>query len=93
MSNVEQVESQVRGLSADELRAFRNWFAQFDAEAWDRQIETDSKNGALNALADRAVADHEARRSVGSRTGAVFRRSGLACYSPFPFGSASISGP
>lgn len=39
MSNVEQVESQVRGLNADELRAFRDWFAQFDAEAWDQQIE------------------------------------------------------
>jgi hypothetical protein len=64
MSNVEQVESQVRGLSADELRAFRNWFAQFDAEAWDRQIEEDSKNGALNSLADRALADHEAGRST-----------------------------
>ena len=64
MSNVEQVKSQVRGLSSDELRAFRNWFAQFDSEAWDQQIETDSKNGALNALADRALADHEARRST-----------------------------
>jgi hypothetical protein len=64
MINVEKAESQVRCLSADELRAFRNWFAQFDADAWDRQIETDSKNGALNALADRALADHEAGRST-----------------------------
>lgn len=64
MSNVEELESQIRGLSADELRAFRNWFAQFDAEAWDQQIEADSKNGALNSLADRALADHEAGRST-----------------------------
>jgi hypothetical protein len=64
MSNVEQAESHVMGLNADELRAFRNWFAQFDGEAWDRQIEADSKNGALNSLADRALADHEDGRST-----------------------------
>jgi hypothetical protein len=64
MSNIEQAESQVRGLSADELKAFRNWFEQFDAEAWDRQIEADSRNGALNSLADRALADHEAGHST-----------------------------
>jgi hypothetical protein len=52
------------GLNADEVRAFRNWFAQFDGEAWDRQIEADSKNGALNSLADRALADHEDGRST-----------------------------
>jgi hypothetical protein len=52
------------GVNADELRAFRNWFAQFDAKAWDRQIEEDSKNGALNSLADRALADHEEARST-----------------------------
>ena len=64
MGNVEQLESQVRGLNADELKAFRNWFAQFDAEAWDRQIEADTKNGALSSLADRALADHAAGRST-----------------------------
>jgi hypothetical protein len=64
MSNVEQIESQVRVLNADELRAFRDWFAQFDAEAWDGQIEADSKIGALSSLADRALADHTAGRST-----------------------------
>lgn len=64
MSNVEQVECQVKGLNAEELRAFRNWFAQFDSEVWDRQIEEDSKNGALSSLADRALADHAAGRST-----------------------------
>ena len=63
MSNVEQVESQVKGLNPDELKAFRNWFAQFDSDAWDRQIEADSKNGALNSLVVRALADHAAGRT------------------------------
>jgi hypothetical protein len=64
MSNVEQVENQVKGLNAEELRVFRNWFAQFDSEVWDRQIEADSNSGALNSLADRALADHAAGRST-----------------------------
>ena len=63
MSNVEQVESQVMGLSADELKAFRDWFANFDSEVWDRQIEADSKRGALASLASPALTDHEAGRS------------------------------
>lgn len=64
MSKVEQVEGQVRILSSDELKAFRHWFAKFDAEAWDRQIEADPKSGALQSLADRALADHQAGRST-----------------------------
>jgi hypothetical protein len=64
MSKVEQIEGQVEGLSSDELRMFRNWFARFDAEAWDRQIEADAGSGALLSLADRALGDHEAGRST-----------------------------
>jgi hypothetical protein len=64
MSNVEQAESQVKSLNELELKAFRDWFMQFDAEAWNRQIEADSKAGALNSLADRARAEHDAGRST-----------------------------
>jgi len=38
MSRVEQIEGQVKSLSQDELKAFRDWFGQFDAETWDDQI-------------------------------------------------------
>jgi hypothetical protein len=64
MSKVEQLEDQVKDLSSDELRAFRNWFVQFDSEVWDQQIEADAKRGALLSLAERALADHEAGRST-----------------------------
>jgi hypothetical protein len=64
MSKVEQIEDQVKDLSSDELRAFRNWFAEFDAEAWDQQIEADAKRGRLFSLAERALADHTAGRST-----------------------------
>jgi hypothetical protein len=51
-------------ISAEELKAFRDWFARFDAAAWDDQIEADAANGKLRALAERALEDHKAGRST-----------------------------
>lgn len=64
MSRVEKIEHDVRSLSAEELRAFRDWFARFDAGAWDAQIEADAQNGRLKALADRALKDHNSGKST-----------------------------
>ncbi len=64
MSRVASIESQVKDLSPEELAAFREWFAQFDAKAWDRKFETDAKDGKLDSLAERALRDHEAGRST-----------------------------
>ena len=64
MSRVEHIEGQVKSLTADELKAFRNWYERFDAEAWDDQFEADAKNGKLQSLADRALQDHESGRST-----------------------------
>jgi hypothetical protein len=50
------------GLSEAELAAFRTWFAEFDAEAWDRRIEDDVAAGRLDALADEALDDLRAGR-------------------------------
>ena len=51
MSRVEQIEGQVKDLHPEELAAFREWFAGFDAEAWDRQFETDAVAGKLDGMA------------------------------------------
>jgi hypothetical protein len=64
MSKVKDIENQVKGLSPEELATFRQWFAQFDADAWDRQFEADVKAGKLDALAQRALQDHTAGRST-----------------------------
>jgi hypothetical protein len=64
MSRVERVEGEVQNLNAEELRAFRDWFARFDAATWDLQIEADADNGKLRSLAERALKDHEAGRST-----------------------------
>ncbi len=64
MSKVENIESQIEELSPEELATLREWFAKFDAEAWDRQFEDDVKAGRLDALAERALRDRLAGRST-----------------------------
>jgi uncharacterized protein (DUF433 family) len=44
---------------SQELRAFREWFIEYDAEAWERQFESDVHNGKLDELATRALRDHK----------------------------------
>jgi hypothetical protein len=55
MSNLQEIEQAVSQLSPDELSAFRDWFAEFDAEIWDRQFEEDVAAGRLNQLAEKAL--------------------------------------
>lgn len=64
MSRVEKIENQIKELSRDELTALREWFADFDGNAWDRQMEADINAGRLDCLAERALLDHEAGRST-----------------------------
>ena len=63
MSSVKEIETAVTGLSAEDLAAFRNWFAEFDAQIWDRQIESDAAAGKLDRLIDESMADHRANKS------------------------------
>ena len=60
MSNVEEIEQAVRQLSSEDLAAFRNWFVEYDAECWDRQLDQDIAAGRLDRLADEAVSDRSA---------------------------------
>lgn len=64
MSRVEQIEGQIQQLTAEELAALREWFATFDAETWDRQMEADARDGKLDRLAEAALLDHAAGRST-----------------------------
>jgi hypothetical protein len=63
MSQVEKLEQTVEQLSPDELATFRSWFIEFDAAAWDRQIEIDSEVGRLDRLAQSAIEDHRAGKT------------------------------
>ena len=63
MTKLEKLERDIRTLSPKELATFREWFAAFDAAAWDHQFEDDAKAGKLDRMADEALADHRAGRS------------------------------
>jgi hypothetical protein len=40
------------------MAQLREWFAAFDAEAWDRKFEADVRAGKLDALAAEALKAH-----------------------------------
>ena len=63
MSEVEQIEDRIKKLSPEELGKLRAWFEAFDAQAWDRQIESDSASGKLDRLIEKSRAEHEAGKS------------------------------
>jgi hypothetical protein len=62
MTKLERIERDISSLSAEELARFREWFASFDADAWDRQIESDSAAGKLDELIAEARTDLKAGR-------------------------------
>ena len=64
MGSVSEIEAAVVRLSPVELAAFRQWFAEFDADAWDRQIESDIAAGRLDGLANEAIEDLRSGRST-----------------------------
>lgn len=63
MTKIEKLERDIESLSEQELSEFRRWYAAFDASVWDREVEADVRAGALDALADEALADHRAGRT------------------------------
>ena len=63
MGAVEKLELLIKSLSAQELAQFREWFAEFDAQIWDRQIESDAAAGKLDRFIDESMADHRANKS------------------------------
>lgn len=63
MTRLEELQREVQALSARVLTRFREWFAEFDAAAWDRALETDAKAGKLDHIADGALAEYKAGRS------------------------------
>ncbi|MGE5158110.1 MAG: hypothetical protein ACM3OF_08175 [Gemmatimonas sp.] len=65
MSKVESLEREVSNLSPQELAAFREWLAKYDADAWDQQIESDVKAGKLDRLAAEALAAHDRGETKG----------------------------
>lgn len=60
MGDVKTIEKAVESLPPSDLAQFRRWFAEFDATAWDKQIDQDATSGKLDGLAADALADYSA---------------------------------
>ncbi len=63
MTKLEKIERDIQTLGKEDLRRLADWFADFQADLWDEQIEADAKAGKLDAMAERALANHKAGRT------------------------------
>ena len=57
MTKLEQIEKAVTALTPAEIKRFANWFAEFHADLWDRQIAADAQSGRLDKFLSEAKAE------------------------------------
>lgn len=60
--SLQELETAVTRLPAEELAAFARWFEEYVADAWDERVEADVRAGRLDEAGRRADADFEAGR-------------------------------
>jgi DNA-binding PadR family transcriptional regulator len=48
--SITEIEQAITELSPEELARFRQWFDEYYAQVWDKQIEDDAKSGRLDKL-------------------------------------------
>ena len=60
---IQELEQAITELSQKELARFREWFEEFDAQAWDEQFERDAKSGKLDKFANKAITDFRAGKA------------------------------
>ena len=63
MKKLEEIEQDIEMLSKIDLKHFRQWFIEFDAEAWDIQIQADVESGNLDKFAEEAIKDYRAGKA------------------------------
>ena len=63
MTKLEKIEQDIASLTPGEVAKLARWFAEFQADVWDKQIEDDAKSGRLDKLADQALASHHAGKT------------------------------
>ena len=63
MTTIEMIERTIEQLPPEELAKFRRWFLEFDAAAWDTQIEADAAAGKFDALAEEALAEYRSGKA------------------------------
>jgi hypothetical protein len=61
--SVEDIEFAIAKLPPDQFARFAAWFAEYQAEQWDRQIDQDLRAGRLDAVLQKAREEVAAGRS------------------------------
>jgi hypothetical protein len=64
MTRIDELKAAVQQLSPEEMEAFREWFEALLANLWEQQIERDISAGKLDPLAEEALADYKAGRTL-----------------------------
>ena len=54
---VTEIESAIAKLPPNEISELSEWFAEFEAQVWDKQIADDLQNGSLKKLLAEAEKD------------------------------------
>lgn len=60
MTTVEAITAAIAELPPDQVALIRAWLDERAEAQWDAQIEQDERAGKLDALAERALAEHRA---------------------------------
>ena len=63
MTTVEAITAAIAELPPEQVAQVRAWLNERAEAEWDAQIEQDERAGRLDALADRALAEHRAGRT------------------------------
>jgi len=63
MSSVEAITNAIAQLPPAQVAQIRAWLAEYEERLWDEQIAQDEREGRLDALAERAIAEHQAGRT------------------------------
>lgn len=63
MSTVEAITTAIAQLPPEQVAQVRAWLAEYEERQWDEQITKDEREGRLDALAERALAEHRTGRT------------------------------
>jgi len=63
LTSIEALEKEIQKLDLKEFAKLRDWFLEYEWEAWDRQLERDVQVGKLEKLGKKVLADHVARKT------------------------------
>jgi hypothetical protein len=63
MTTVEAITAAIAALPPEQVAQVRAWLNERAEAEWDARIEQDERAGRLDALAERALAEHRAGRT------------------------------